>query len=148
MQSLKLKQDIQVMKEQKRIEMLLAGEEYINSKRKKYNNFSFPIGKITIVEKKDHKQKPVATNNKQKLIEELIAKQNNLCPICEDNLLEVRPNLDHCHRTNMIRGVLCNSCNVGLGFFADNPKFLEAGITYLNKEYNIVNDGYCKVRSR
>lgn len=44
--------------------------------------------------------------------------------------------VDHEHRTKppRIRGLLCNSCNVGLGFFKDNPKLLVQAAAYLTTQ--------------
>lgn len=39
--------------------------------------------------------------------------------------------VDHCHKTNVIRGMLCNHCNRGLGHFKDNPELLEFARIYL-----------------
>lgn len=39
--------------------------------------------------------------------------------------------VDHNHDTNDIRGLLCNNCNSGIGFFYDNPDFLRSAIEYL-----------------
>lgn len=33
-------------------------------------------------------------------------------------------NIDHCHKTNQVRFILCNHCNRGLGAFRDNPEFM------------------------
>ena len=41
--------------------------------------------------------------------------------------------LDHCHDTGVIRGLLCNRCNMALGLFDDSPGRLEAAIRYLNE---------------
>ena len=50
------------------------------------------------------------------------------CVICgsEENLV-----VDHCHKTNTIRGMLCNHCNKGLGHFRDDPDLLEFARIYL-----------------
>lgn len=50
------------------------------------------------------------------------------CVICgsEENLV-----VDHCHKTNIIRGMLCNHCNRGLGHFKDDPQLLEFARIYL-----------------
>jgi hypothetical protein len=39
--------------------------------------------------------------------------------------------VDHNHRTNKIRGMLCNRCNQGLGQFKDDPMLLEMARIYL-----------------
>ena len=41
--------------------------------------------------------------------------------------------VDHCHETNQIRGLLCSSCNIGLGQFQDSIKLLSKAIDYLIK---------------
>lgn len=45
---------------------------------------------------------------------ELLEKQNWICPLCQLDLRDVIPRnicLDHDHDTGMIRGVLCRNCN-------------------------------------
>lgn len=64
-------------------------------------------------------------------------KQKGLCSICHKlcssgNRLAV----DHDHKTAKIRGLLCQSCNVGLGYFKDNPELLVSAAAYL-KEHNV-----------
>lgn len=39
--------------------------------------------------------------------------------------------LDHCHASGKVRGVLCRSCNLALGYTNDNPITLEKLIAYL-----------------
>jgi len=39
--------------------------------------------------------------------------------------------VDHCHDSLKIRGLLCASCNKGLGQFGDNPVALRNAIEYL-----------------
>lgn len=42
-------------------------------------------------------------------------------------------NIDHHHGTGQIRGILCNKCNAGLGYFRDNPRLLRKAATYLDE---------------
>lgn len=61
----------------------------------------------------------------------LIDSQDGRCAICCDELKS--PRLDHDHSTNVVRGVLCNGCNSGLGMFKDSAERLSAAIKYLEK---------------
>lgn len=58
--------------------------------------------------------------------------QNNECLICKQPSEKLV--VDHCHTTGEVRGLLCNKCNVGLGFFEDSHVLLMNAIKYLNKE--------------
>lgn len=64
---------------------------------------------------------------------QMFVDQNGLCSICKERQ-EYGKNLcvDHNHKTNEIRGLLCRSCNSGLGHFKENIKNLSSAIRYLN----------------
>jgi hypothetical protein len=78
-------------------------------------------------------------------------KFNNLtdCVICgkEENLVT-----DHCHSTLIVRGRLCQNCNLGLGHFKDDPMLLEFARMYLlnyseNKEDHEELENYIETYS-
>ena len=64
--------------------------------------------------------------------EELLAKHNYVCAICRD-APETGPKIDHDHKTGVVRGILCGSCNTGLGHFRDDPKRLRSAAEYLEQ---------------
>jgi hypothetical protein len=39
--------------------------------------------------------------------------------------------VDHCHTTQAVRGLLCNACNIGLGYFRDDATVMASALTYL-----------------
>ena len=60
-------------------------------------------------------------------------KQNGKCAICDNS--HDKLDVDHCHETGVVRGLLCGVCNRALGMFGDNIKGLMKAIKYLRKEY-------------
>lgn len=74
-------------------------------------------------------------------LEKMLRDQDNKCAICGKELFlhgaSVDYNkiarVDHDHKTGEIRGLLCDSCNIGLGKFRDNTDYLLSAISYLNK---------------
>lgn len=74
-------------------------------------------------------------------IKALFDEQGGLCALCEtplefDNTVKNQSdaaNVDHCHTTNDIRGLLCRNCNLLLGYAKDRVVVLQAAIRYLRK---------------
>jgi hypothetical protein len=63
---------------------------------------------------------------------QLLDDQGGTCAICDKKCKSGRSlAVDHCHKSNFIRGLLCSNCNKGLGNFQDNVKNLERAILYL-----------------
>ncbi len=71
---------------------------------------------------------------KYKIYEEdyqkLLKLQNNKCAIC-DKIVVGRLYVDHCHETGNIRGLLCQTCNSGLGLLGDKTENLIRALNYL-----------------
>lgn len=63
--------------------------------------------------------------------------QGGVCAICKKPETWVRAgkvfrlSIDHHHTTSKVRGLLCKSCNSGIGYFKDDPALLRAAIQYL-----------------
>lgn len=82
----------------------------------------------------------------------MLAAQNYRCRICKRNEEEILSErneeknkkrafcIDHSHKTNRVRGILCSACNVGLGLFKDNATSLEDAIQYLQDFFNETNE--------
>jgi Recombination endonuclease VII len=64
----------------------------------------------------------------------MVAEQRGRCAICKTSEPNERNwNVDHCHASKQVRGLLCRDCNLGLGHFKDNSKSLARAIDYLKK---------------
>lgn len=67
-------------------------------------------------------------------LHELMERQGRACAICRTPDWGVKgPSVDHCHTTGAVRGILCGSCNNGLGRFRDDPARLRAAAAYLER---------------
>ena len=70
---------------------------------------------------------------------ERLEAQNGVCAICGKPETHKRDGIvkplavDHCHETGAVRGLLCHSCNLGLGHMKDNPAVLQAAARYLEE---------------
>ena len=66
----------------------------------------------------------------------LLKIQNFECAICKS----ITPGqnrdhfcVDHDHKTGRVRGLLCDTCNKGLGFFKDDIELCKNSVEYLYK---------------
>jgi hypothetical protein len=60
----------------------------------------------------------------------LYSAQQGKCLICKTD--KGKLNVDHCHKSKKVRGLLCSHCNKMLGHARDNKSILEAAIKYLD----------------
>ena len=65
----------------------------------------------------------------------MLAQQNNICAICNvlftDTLV---PQIDHCHTTGRVRGLLCRACNTAIGMLKEDPTILQNAQNYLTSK--------------
>jgi hypothetical protein len=68
---------------------------------------------------------------------EMFENQNGLCKICNYKFGQKAADcyVDHDHKTLVVRGLLCQQCNTGLGNFKDNHQFLLNAIEYLEASH-------------
>lgn len=67
---------------------------------------------------------------------EMLKIQNGGCDICKEKPFKRRHAVDHNHLTGKIRGLLCVTCNGGLGYFKADSHYtglLEKAIEYVRK---------------
>lgn len=61
----------------------------------------------------------------------MLIAQDYKCQICSKTPVR-KLNVDHCHTTGKVRGLLCGNCNRGLGLFFDNPDLMLSAIKYVS----------------
>lgn len=57
--------------------------------------------------------------------------QRGKCALCRRDLRFMTRHMDHCHRTGVVRGLLCLHCNMGLGHLRDKAPLALEAIRYL-----------------
>ncbi len=90
--------------------------------------------KVREYEKKFHRARRLkyAYNITEDQLHEMKVAQDGCCAICKSPEKLV---IDHCHSTGVVRGLLCNTCNIGLGHFKDEVSRMKSAIAYLEKEH-------------
>lgn len=72
----------------------------------------------------------------------ILISQNGVCAICggtseqfdKRNGRVRKMHVDHDHRTNIVRGILCHRCNTAIGSMYDSPELLLRAVEYLTFE--------------
>lgn len=71
----------------------------------------------------------------------MLDRQSGVCAICHQPETARHKSgvikslaVDHCHKTNRVRGLLCEECNHGLGRFRDSVERLQSAIKYLEAD--------------
>lgn len=61
----------------------------------------------------------------------LLKKQNEKCAICMKTT-QRKLDVDHCHETGQIRGLLCNPCNQAIGLLKHDPLIIKFALEYVS----------------
>lgn len=68
--------------------------------------------------------------------EQLLKDQEYRCKICRTKKVRIGQDyfhVDHNHETGKVRGLLCDKCNRGLGYFDDRSDLLEKAAAYIDE---------------
>lgn len=59
----------------------------------------------------------------------ILTAQSGLCKLCSCNL--TKPVVEHDHKTKVVRGLVCQRCNIAIGHFENYSHMFRAIATYL-----------------
>jgi hypothetical protein len=63
----------------------------------------------------------------------MLEEQEGVCYICKKADYDRELGVDHDHTTGEVRKLLCRKCNMGIGYFDDNPDLLLKAVMYLKE---------------
>lgn len=115
----------------------LNNQEKIKAYRQKYKPRAKELSRILNRAKrlKEHGISEEDFNSK-------LNQQEGKCAICDkpqDESIKFL-SIDHDHKTNKNRGLLCSNCNRGIGLLQDDINILERAIKYLKQYQNLLHD--------
>lgn len=76
--------------------------------------------------------------------DELSANQLGLCLICCERGGARTLVVDHCHRTGVVRGLLCSKCNTAIGLLGDDHKTILAAAAYVERASPALVQSECR----
>lgn len=120
-------------------QVLWVNEFYVKKDKGKNKHFRFnsPCKVCAHINRNIAYQKAYQRRIKYNMTEEeyqfRLQTQNYSCAICHRHVDDCKKELfvDHCHKTGKVRGLLCNKCNSGVGFFNDDISTIKKAIQYL-----------------
>jgi hypothetical protein len=118
------------IKNKKRRDKYANDEEYRNKRKLEARKWQQDNPK----KRKNHRLKQYGITYEDFI--ELLDKAEHKCQICgysDKSDKKMFPVVDHCHNTNIVRGILCSKCNMALGNFNDSIDNLKNAILYLKK---------------
>jgi hypothetical protein len=57
--------------------------------------------------------------------------QAGRCKICDRQPQSKGLHIDHCHSTGKVRGLLCGTCNQGIGLLKEDPELIRKAANYV-----------------
>lgn len=111
-------------------------DKYIERAKNRYNEIKNDPEKLEVFK---YNQWVTYLKNKYNITitqyNSLLEKQNNKCLVCKNEFNNTTKGnkacIDHCHKTNIVRGILCSNCNAALGLLKENTSILENMINYI-----------------
>jgi hypothetical protein len=67
--------------------------------------------------------------------DQMLEDQGGTCYICGEPPQSRALDIDHCHKSGKVRGLLCSNHNRALGLLGDDPALLLKSIEYLVKSH-------------
>lgn len=124
------------IKEQKRREYLKHKDKYIQYRKYRYEKNKQDPDYLLAYRwaNQGHKKRGMSFDEFKKFFDLALKNQHGKCAICGvmfKTNTDVR--VDHNHKTNELRGLLCDNCNVGIEKFHENVIYLSDVIIYLNQ---------------
>ena len=111
-------------REENRKEILRKQRQYVKEHREERNEYS----------RKWHLKDKFNLSYEDWLV--MWESQNERCAICGEPFISPsNACIDHNHKTNEIRGLLCRKCNAAIGLLNNDSELLKKAIKYL-KKYN------------
>lgn len=80
----------------------------------------------------------------------MLERQGGRCAICESKITHGgrgrhSTNVDHCHLSGDVRGILCTECNKALGLLKDSPLIAASAARYLARSAKAEGTTVCTV---
>jgi len=68
--------------------------------------------------------------------DDMVQAQGGRCLVCQ--VVPARLDVDHCHTTGAVRGLLCHRCNTAIGLLGDDPNRMVALAAYVLQGANVL----------